>query len=50
MRAIRIWDLESGKCVRTLEGREGHTEVVNSVAVSPDGSTVVSGSEDNMVK
>src|SRR5271154_5967417 len=36
----RTWDL----CMRTMEG---HTSVVSSVAFSPDGTRVVSGSLDN---
>ena len=35
-----MWDLESGQCLRTLEG---HTDAVNSVSVTPDGRRAVSG-------
>ncbi|KAB8335893.1 WD40 repeat domain-containing protein, partial [Scytonema tolypothrichoides VB-61278] len=28
----------------------GHTELVRSVAISPDGKTLVSGSGDNTIK
>ena len=42
-----MWDLESGECTKTLEG---HTSSVRSVAISPDGRTVVSGSGDNTVR
>jgi WD40 repeat protein len=34
-------------CIKTFQG---HSEIVNSVAVSPDGRTVVSGSYDNTLK
>jgi len=37
---VRLWDIETGECVRTLSGHEGprySADVVNSVAVSPDG-------------
>ena len=44
---IKVWDLASGACVRTLEG---HTGEVSSVAVSADGRHVVSGSTDGTVK
>ncbi|NHZ73818.1 MAG: hypothetical protein GWP16_05050, partial [Nitrospirae bacterium] len=37
----------SGACVRILEG---HTDWVGSVAVSPDGRRVVSGSYDESVR
>ena len=43
----RVWDLESGECTKTLEG---HTHWVSSVAISPDGKTVVSGSYDKTVR
>ena len=41
------WNLNTGQCLRTLIG---HIEGVWSVAVTPDGSKIVSGSEDNTVK
>jgi WD40 repeat protein len=44
---IKVWELESGQMLRSLEG---HTESVTSVAVTPDGQHVVSGSGDNTVK
>ena len=43
---MRIWDL-SGNCLQTLEG---HSGIVRSVAVSPYGSRIVSGSEDKTIK
>ncbi|HEY5434885.1 MAG TPA: serine/threonine-protein kinase [Candidatus Limnocylindrales bacterium] len=46
-RTLRIWDPESGTCVRTLEG---HTNWVKAVAVAPDGRWVVSGSWDKTVR
>ena len=42
-----VWDLASGECKSTLEG---HTKVLTSVAISPDGKTIVSGSLDNTVR
>ena len=42
-----VWDLASGECKSTLEG---HTNLVLSVAISPDGKTIVSGSGDNTVR
>ena len=42
-----MWDLASGECKSTLEG---HTNLVLSVAISPDGKTIVSGSGDNTVR
>ena len=34
-------------CLQTLEG---HSNVVNSVAYSPDGTKIISGSDDNTIK
>ncbi len=42
-----VWDLKSGELVRT---REGHTDDVKSVAVTPDGRQIVSGSDDKTVR
>jgi WD40 repeat protein len=41
--AIRVWDIETGREVRRLEGHRG---LVWSVAVSPDGRRVLSGGND----
>ena len=43
----RVWDMQSGECKNTLKG---HTRKVCSVAVSADGLTIVSGSEDMTVR
>jgi WD40 repeat protein len=40
-RTLRLWDLENGRTIRTLEG---HTGGVSAVAVTPDGRRAVSGS------
>jgi WD40 repeat protein len=40
-RTVKVWELESGRLLRSLEG---HTDDVNAVAVSPDGRFIVSGS------
>ena len=42
-----VWDLTTGECKTTLKG---HKYSVNSVAISPDGTTIVSGSGDNTVR
>ncbi len=42
-----MWELESGRLVRSLEG---HTGGVPAVALTPDGQQVVSGSEDRTLK
>jgi hypothetical protein len=43
----RVWDLASGQLKATLAG---HTEPLTSVAISQDGATLVSGSDDNTVR
>jgi WD40 repeat protein/serine/threonine protein kinase len=45
--AIQVWDVESGDCVRVLEG---HQRVVQSVCVSADGRRLLSGSQDGEVR
>jgi WD40 repeat protein len=42
--AIRFYDFESGKLVALLKG---HTGVIRSLAFSPDGTKLISGSGDN---
>ena len=44
---LKLWDLESGQCLRTFEG---HTSAVFSVCVHPDGQWIVSGSWDKTLK
>ena len=44
---IELWDVASGALKATLEGHESGVE---SVAFSPDGKTVASGSDDRTVK
>ena len=42
-----VWDLTTGECKSTLGG---HTRPVNTVAISPDGKSIVSGSNDATVR
>jgi hypothetical protein len=44
---VRLWALESGRELRRFEG---HTDLIWSVAISPDGRRALSGSEDNTVR
>ncbi|MEU0068290.1 protein kinase [Streptomyces sp. NPDC006332] len=42
---VRVWDLATGRCLRTLQGHER----TDAVALSPDGRLVASGGPDGSV-
>ncbi|MFX1447993.1 MAG: TIR domain-containing protein, partial [Promethearchaeota archaeon] len=42
-KSLIVWDLSSGKLIKTLKG---HTDIISSVAFSPGGKYVASGSYD----
>lgn len=44
---VRIWNLASKEVIHSLKG---HSDWVYSVAFSPDGQTLASGSKDNTIK
>jgi WD40 repeat protein len=46
-RTLKIWDLETGQALRTLEG---HTDTVNAVAAYANGRRAISASEDKTLK
>ena len=46
-KTLRVWDLERGQSLRTLEG---HSRSVNGVAITPDGRRAVSGSRDHTLR
>lgn len=43
---VRLWDLESGQAIQTLE----HGALVQAVAMSPNAQLVVSGGADGLIK
>jgi WD40 repeat protein len=46
-KTIKLWDVNTGNLLQTLKG---HSELVNSVAYSPDGQTLASGNNDKTIK
>ena len=46
-RTVKIWDLETGDCLLTLDD---HISNVCTVAFSPDGKTVISGGQEPLIK
>ena len=46
-KTLKLWDIASGRELRSFTG---HTNWVNSVAISPDGRTALSGSDDRTLK
>jgi WD40 repeat protein len=46
-KTVRVWDLDTGACLRTLQG---HTGSVWSVALHADGRRAVTGSDDKTVR
>ena len=45
--AVKLWNVRSGELLHTLKG---HTDDVESVAFSPDGKLLTSGSGDGTVR
>jgi WD40 repeat protein len=45
--SIILWDIQTGGLVRKLEG---HTDLIQTVAFSPSGTTLVSGGDDSDIK
>ncbi|MBA2307119.1 hypothetical protein H0W26_03235, partial [Candidatus Dependentiae bacterium] len=43
----RVWDVKTGQQLHILQG---HTKPVSSAAFSPDGTTILTGSEDNKAR
>jgi len=46
-KTIKVWDVASGALQRTLEG---HTDAVNTIALSADGKMLASASSDKTVR
>ena len=46
-RLIRIWDIETGRLLRSLRG---HTHDIRALVYTPDGTALASGSEDRTIR
>jgi WD40 repeat protein len=46
-RTLRLWDLDSGQCLRTLRG---HSDSVRALAVLEGGCRALSGSDDSTLR
>ena len=46
LKPIKIWDIESGECLKTLEVYSGW---INSIAITPNGKKVVLGSRNGTI-
>ena len=44
---IKLWNLETGQCIRTLKG---HKRRVRTIVWSPDSQYIASGSDDNTIR
>src|SRR5262245_44862482 len=49
-KSLKLWEVPSGKEVRTYAGPTGHQNLVLGVAVSADGKSLASGGQDNSAK
>jgi WD40 repeat protein len=45
--AARCWDLRTGSCVRTYGG---HEDAVQDLCLNPDGSMLLTGSDDGTAR
>jgi WD40 repeat protein len=48
--SVKVWDLATGKDLKTYAGPDAHKQIVLGVAISPDGATFATSSGDNSVR
>ena len=49
-KTLKLWDVQSGKLIKNFGGRRGYSGDIGSIAFSPDGKQLVSGSRDKTLK
>jgi WD40 repeat protein len=49
-KTIKLWQVDNGKLIRTFEGLDGHSDEVNGIAFSHDGTMIASASKDKTIK
>jgi len=47
---VRLWDLDSGRCLRSLDSQTSGIRGVQSVGLSPDGRVALTGGRDHVVR
>ncbi len=45
--SVCLWDVQTGRCVRSLQG---YASRIFAIAFSPDGTQLISGSEDHLIR
>src|SRR5262249_56836620 len=48
--SVKVWDLGSGKALKTFAGPNGHTGIILAVALSPDGTQFATAGADNTAR
>jgi WD40 repeat protein len=47
---VKLWNLDTGRCIQTLEANEGYPNVVRCVTFSLDGATLASAGDDESIQ
>lgn len=49
-KTLKLWDVATGKEVKTYAGASGHNDLILTTAFNPDGLSFASGAKDNTIK